>query len=128
MEYAPTRILDGVKSLSYGANMLATRLAKEQGAHEALLVTPHGRVLEAPTCSFFYSYDGATLCTPPLSEHILDSITRRMILATTEVDRADAHARRPAAGDRGVPGLDAARGAPRGRDRRRRAARRARAR
>jgi branched-subunit amino acid aminotransferase/4-amino-4-deoxychorismate lyase len=85
VEYAPTRILDGVKSLSYGANMLATRLAKEQGAQEALLVTPHGRVLEAPTCSFFYSYDGATLFTPPLSEHILDSITRRAIVATSEV-------------------------------------------
>jgi branched-chain amino acid aminotransferase len=85
VEYAPTRILDGVKSLSYGANMLATRLAKEQGAQEALLVTPHGRVLEAPTCSFFYSYDDETLCTPPLSEHILDSITRRAILATSAV-------------------------------------------
>ncbi|MEP6953059.1 MAG: aminotransferase class IV [Solirubrobacteraceae bacterium] len=85
VEYAPTRILDGVKSLSYGANMLATRLAKEDGAQEALLVTPHGRVLEAPTCSFFYSYDASTLCTPPLSEHILDSITRRMILASSEV-------------------------------------------
>src|SRR4051794_2463903 len=36
--YAPTRILDGVKSLSYGANMLASRLALEQGADEALLV------------------------------------------------------------------------------------------
>ena len=85
VEYAPTRILDGVKSLSYGANMLASRLAQEQGAQEALLVTPHGRVLEAPTCSFFYSFDGSTLCTPPLSEHILDSITRRMILASSEV-------------------------------------------
>ncbi|MGZ4275864.1 MAG: aminotransferase class IV [Solirubrobacteraceae bacterium] len=85
VEYAPTRILDGIKSLSYGANMLATRLAKEQGAGEALLVTPHGRVLEAPTCSFFYSFDGETLCTPPLSEHILDSITRRMILATSPI-------------------------------------------
>ena len=29
--YAPTRLLDGIKSLSYGANMLATRLAKEHG-------------------------------------------------------------------------------------------------
>ncbi len=83
--YAPTRILDGVKSLSYGANMLATRLAQEQGAQEALLVTPHGRVLEGPTCSFFYSLDGETLCTPPLSEHILDSITRRLILATCDI-------------------------------------------
>ena len=85
VEYAPTRILDGVKSLSYGANMLATRLAQEQGADEALLVTPHGRVLEGPTCTFFYSLDGETLCTPPLSEHILDSITRRIILATNDI-------------------------------------------
>jgi branched-chain amino acid aminotransferase len=85
VEYAPTRILDGVKSLSYGANMLATRLAKEEGAQEALLVTPHGRVLEAPTTAFFYSYDSSTLCTPPLSEHILDSITRRTIIATSDV-------------------------------------------
>jgi branched-chain amino acid aminotransferase len=81
--YSPTRILDGIKSLSYGANMLATRLANEQGADEALLVTPHGRVLEAPTCSFFYSLDGSELLTPPLDERILDSITRRRLVAVT---------------------------------------------
>ncbi len=51
---APTRILDGVKSLSYAANMLASRLARERGFDEALLVTPHGRVLEAPTSSIFW--------------------------------------------------------------------------
>ena len=45
VEYAPTRVLDGVKSLSYGANMLCSRLARERGFDEALLVTPHGRVL-----------------------------------------------------------------------------------
>ena len=56
--YSPTRILDGVKSLSYGANMLATRMAAAEGADEALLVTPHGRFLEAPTSSFFCSLDG----------------------------------------------------------------------
>ena len=56
--YAPTRIMDGVKSLSYAPNMLATRLAQERGCDEALLVTPHGRVLEAPTCSFFYALGG----------------------------------------------------------------------
>jgi branched-chain amino acid aminotransferase len=79
--YAPPRILDGVKSLSYGGNMLASRLAIEQGATEALLVTPHGRVLEGPTSSFFVSLDGETLVTPPLSDHVLDSITRRRLLA-----------------------------------------------
>src|SRR4051812_4748939 len=83
--YSPTRVLDGVKSLSYGANMLATRLAVERGADEALLVTPHGRVLEAPTSSFFCSLDGRTLITPPLDEHVLDSITRRRVLGVCEV-------------------------------------------
>ena len=86
--YAPTRILDGVKSLSYGANMLATRLAREHGFDEALLVTPHGRVLEAPTSSIFYVVDGDVF-TPPLDEHILASITRSLvILATGAIERA----------------------------------------
>jgi branched-chain amino acid aminotransferase len=77
--YAPVRLLDGVKSLSYGANMLATRLAQEQGADEALLVTPHGRVLEAPTSSLFWVAGGDVL-TPPLSDHILASITRAVTI------------------------------------------------
>jgi branched-chain amino acid aminotransferase len=81
VEYVPPRILDGVKSLSYAGNMLAQRLAAERGADEALLVTPHGRVLEAPTSSFFVSFDGETLVTPPLSDRVLDSITRRHLLA-----------------------------------------------
>ncbi len=51
--YAPTRVLDGVKSLSYGADMLASRMARERGYDEALLVSPHGRVREAPTSSMF---------------------------------------------------------------------------
>jgi branched-chain amino acid aminotransferase len=85
IEYAPTRVLDGVKSLSYAANMLARRLAVERGADEALLVTPHGRVLEGPTCSFVCSFDGETLVTPPLSEHILDSITRRRLVSLCDV-------------------------------------------
>ena len=77
--YAPNRVLDGVKSLSYGGNMLASRLAQEQGYDEALLVTPHGRVLEAPTSSIFWVKDG-TLLTPPLDDHILASITRRLVI------------------------------------------------
>jgi branched-chain amino acid aminotransferase len=80
--YSPTRILDGVKSLSYAANMLAGRLAREQGYDEALLVTPHGRVLEGPTSSLFYVKDGRLL-TPPLDEHILASITRALVIEVT---------------------------------------------
>jgi branched-chain amino acid aminotransferase len=85
--YAPTRVLDGVKSLSYAANMLATRLAQERGFDEALLVTPHGRVLEAPTSTFFWAQDGRLL-TPPLDEHILASITRTRLMEVADVQEA----------------------------------------
>jgi branched-chain amino acid aminotransferase len=85
VEFAPTRVLDGVKSLSYAGNMLASRLARERGFDEALLVTPHGRVLEAPTSSVFWVDESGTLCTPPLDEHILASITRDRVLKVVDV-------------------------------------------
>lgn len=77
--YSPTRVLDGVKSLSYAANMLSRRLAEERGADDALLITPHGRVLEAPTASIFWVTNGH-LKTPPLDDHILASITRALVI------------------------------------------------
>jgi branched-subunit amino acid aminotransferase/4-amino-4-deoxychorismate lyase len=82
--YAPSRLLDGVKSLSYAANMLASRVARERGFDEALLVTPHGRVLEAPTSSIFYVNERGELCTPPLEDHILASITRARVMDLTD--------------------------------------------
>jgi branched-chain amino acid aminotransferase len=85
VEYAPTRVLDGIKSLSYGANMLCSRLARERGFDEALLVTPHGRVLEAPTSSLFWVDADGTLNTPPLSEHVLASITRQRVMEVAGV-------------------------------------------
>ncbi len=80
--FSPSRVLDGVKSLSYGANVLARRLAREQGADDALLVTPHRHVLEAPTASVFW-VAGGSVRTPPLDEHILASITRRIVIEET---------------------------------------------
>lgn len=85
--YSPTRVLDGVKSLSYAANMLAGRLARERGFDEALLVTPHGRVLELPTASFFWARDGQ-LFTPPLDDHILESITRSLAIECSNAREA----------------------------------------
>jgi branched-chain amino acid aminotransferase len=77
--YQPTIVLNGVKSLSYGGNMLATRLAKEEGAGEALLVRPDGIVLEPPTSSIFWVAEGA-LRTTALAEGVLASITRDRLL------------------------------------------------
>ncbi len=84
--YSPTRILDGVKSLSYAANMLASRIARERGFDDALLVTPHGRVLELPTSSIFWVAGDGQLCTPPLSDHILASITRDRVMRITDAE------------------------------------------
>jgi branched-chain amino acid aminotransferase len=65
--------------------MLAGRLAKAQGFDEALLVTPHGRVLEGPTWTFFW-VAGGRLLTPPLEDRILDSITRRYVLEECDAE------------------------------------------
>jgi branched-chain amino acid aminotransferase len=85
--YAPNRVLDGLKTLSYAGNMLAGRLAREQGFEEALLVTPHGRVLEGPTWSFFW-VTGDRVLTPPLEDRILDSITRRYVIEVCDAEEA----------------------------------------
>jgi branched-subunit amino acid aminotransferase/4-amino-4-deoxychorismate lyase len=85
VEYQTTGILDGLKTLSYGANMQANRIARSRGFSEALLVTPDGAVLEAPMASFFFSPDGEQLVTPPLGESILASITRAQLLGELDV-------------------------------------------
>ena len=85
--YAPNRVLDGLKTLSYAGNMLAGRLAKEQGYDEALYVTPHGRVLEGPTWSFFW-VSGGRLLTPPLEDRILASITRDRVIQESGAEEA----------------------------------------
>ena len=66
--------------------MLCSRLARERGFDEALLVTPQGSVLEAPTSSLFWVDEFGTILTPPLSEHILASITRDRVMRVADVE------------------------------------------
>jgi branched-chain amino acid aminotransferase len=85
--YCPSVILNGVKSLSYAANMQATRLAKGKGADEAVLVRPDEIVLEPPTSSVFWVSTEGELRTPALTDGVLESITRdRMIKALDVVE------------------------------------------
>ncbi len=83
--YSPTVILNGVKSLSYAANMHATRIARKTGAMEALLVMPDGTVLESPTSALFWVSQGE-LRTTALEEGVLDSITRDRIITALDVE------------------------------------------
>lgn len=84
--YSPTVILNGVKSLSYAANMQATRIAQAQGADEAVLVQPDGTVLEPPTSAVFWVSPQGALRTPALDNGVLESITRDRLVKSLHVE------------------------------------------
>jgi branched-chain amino acid aminotransferase len=84
--YSPTVILNGVKSLSYAANMQASRLAKGRGADEAVLVRPDGTVLEPPTSAIFWVSPAGALRTPALDDGVLESITRDRLIKALDVE------------------------------------------
>lgn len=95
--YCPSVILNGVKSLSYAANMQSTRLAKARGADEAVFVQPDGIVLEPPTSSIFWVSPQGALRTPALDNGVLESITRDRLVKALHVEAgawpvADLHA------------------------------------
>jgi branched-chain amino acid aminotransferase len=84
--YEPTVILDGVKSLSYAANMQATRIAQGRGADEAILIKPDGTVLESPTSAIFWVSPHGELRTPDLDAGVLESITRNRLIRALDVE------------------------------------------
>lgn len=84
--YTPTVILNGVKSLSYAANMHATRIARKAGADEALFVRPDGVVLEAPTSTLFWFSPTGSLRTTATEVGVLESITRAKLIERLEVE------------------------------------------
>ncbi len=85
VDLSPSEILAGVKSISYAANMQATRIAAERGADEAVFVDRDAIVLEAPTSSIFWAGPDGRLRTPAISCGILDSITREVVIDQLEV-------------------------------------------
>jgi len=85
--YSTTIILEGVKSLSYAANMQATRIAKGRGADEAVLIRPDGTVLEPPTSSIFWASAEGPLRTSALTDGVLESITRDRLVKVLDVEQ-----------------------------------------
>jgi len=81
----PRQVLVGAKTLSYAGNMLAKRIAVERGFWEALLTTPDGCIMEVQQAAFFWVTPQGELCTPPLGDGILDSITRRVVMKHLDV-------------------------------------------
>lgn len=89
----PRLVIGGAKTLSYAGNMLAKRMATDRGFTDALLVRPNGHIMEAQQAAFFWADAAGNLCTPPLSEGILDSITRRVIMTRLSVEERPCHER-----------------------------------
>jgi branched-chain amino acid aminotransferase len=75
----PAALAPTVKSLSLTAHVQAKREAAEQGADEAILCTESGFVAEGTVSNIFCVEDGR-LRTPPLSDGILQGITRDVVL------------------------------------------------
>jgi branched-chain amino acid aminotransferase len=85
VQYQPTIVLTGLKTLSYGGNMRSTRIAQRDGADDALWVDPEGNVLEAPTSTLFWVDRDGNLHTPELDAGVLASITRQRIMRLVPV-------------------------------------------
>lgn len=71
--------LAGVKSTSYGENVLALARAKAAGGSEAIFANTRGELCEGTGSNIFVVIDGVAV-TPPLSSGALAGITRGIVL------------------------------------------------
>lgn len=84
--------LAGLKTVSYGENVVALAYAKERGAGEAIFANLAGNLCEGTGTNVFVGA-GGRLVTPPLSAGCLAGVTRACLLAVTDAVEDD----RPAA-------------------------------
>lgn len=80
--------LAGVKSISYGENVVAKAYAAERGAGEAVFGNTAGRLCEG-TASNVFLVAGGRLVTPPLSAGCLAGVTRELLLELLGAEEAD---------------------------------------
>lgn len=71
--------LAGLKTINYGENVVALRLARAAGADEALFGNTRDELCEGTWSNVFLHRDGTWL-TPPLSSGCLPGVTRALVL------------------------------------------------
>lgn len=71
--------LTGLKSTSYGENVLALQHARSEGAEEAIFANTKGHLCEGATTNVFLVHHGV-LHTPPLDSGCLPGVTRDLVL------------------------------------------------
>jgi len=72
-------LLEGIKSTSYGANMVAVAEAERRGADDALFVGEGETVLEATTSNVWWR-EQDVLTTPAVSAGVLPGVTRGVVM------------------------------------------------
>ena len=76
--------LAGLKTISYGENVVALAHARDHGAGEALFGNLAGNLCEGTGTNVFVGIDGR-LITPPLSAGCLAGVTRALLLELVDV-------------------------------------------
>ncbi len=80
--------LSGLKSISYGENVVALAWARDRGADEALFANLAGDLCEGTSTNVFVAL-GGRLYTPPLSAGCLAGVTRQLVTEACEVVERD---------------------------------------
>ena len=80
--------LAGLKTISYGENVVALAYAHDKGAAEALFPNTAGNLCEGTGTNVFAVFDGR-LVTPPLASGCLAGVTRALVLETTDAVEED---------------------------------------
>lgn len=83
-----TGALAGIKTTSYGENVIALAHAHRQDASEAILGNTRGRLCEGTGSNVFVVLDGRLL-TPPLASGCLAGVTRRLVAEWSGAQEAD---------------------------------------
>lgn len=80
--------LAGLKTTSYGENVVALARARQLGASEALFANTRGRLCEGTGSNVFVVL-GGRLLTPPLASGCLAGITRELVIEWSGAQEAD---------------------------------------
>jgi branched-chain amino acid aminotransferase len=80
--------LSGLKTVSYGENVVALAHARDRGAGEALFPNLAGNLCEGTGTNVFVGI-GGRLTTPPLSAGCLAGVTRDLLLELVDVAEED---------------------------------------
>ena len=80
--------LAGLKTISYGENVVALVYARDRGAEEAIFANVAGNLCEGTGTNVFVALDGR-LATPALSSGCLAGVTRELLLEVVDVIEDD---------------------------------------